>query len=229
MRGEYSSCVVGQDTTLELPPHARRIRGVNPARRIIRGTTSACAENTCRWHPSSLGCWNYLRMRGEYPSPLYMRPASLELPPHARRILRGSYRGHPTTGTTSACAENTTPRHSQSDSIRNYLRMRGEYVIQNSNKEVILELPPHARRIPRRKQRWFLYRGTTSACAENTRTRLGVPSAERNYLRMRGEYAHNPRNRVPCGELPPHARRIQRPVVDPVLAGGTTSACAENT
>mgnify|MGYP000919993128 CR=1 FL=1 len=86
MRGEYSSCVVGQDTTLELPPHARRIRGVNPARRIIRGTTSACAENTCRWHPSSLGCWNYLRMRGEYPSPLYMRPASLELPPHARRI-----------------------------------------------------------------------------------------------------------------------------------------------
>ena len=51
------------------------------------------------------------------------------------------------------------------------------------------ELPPRTRRIPRRCRRRPDRPGTTSAYAENTRKYFGVPSAERNYLRVRGEYA----------------------------------------
>ena len=50
-----------------------------------------------------------------------------------------------------------------------------------------------------------------------------------NYLRVRGEYiTHNlyPTNFV---ELPPRARRIQSRAGPALTAGGTTSACAENT
>ena len=46
VRGEYNWGSSAAWVVKELPPRARRIRGVNPARRIIRGTTSACAENT---------------------------------------------------------------------------------------------------------------------------------------------------------------------------------------
>ena len=51
----------------------------------------------------------------------------------------------------------------------NYLRVRGEYIEDLDKARDMLELPPRARRIhppwcpPR------LLRGTTSACAENTR------------------------------------------------------------
>ena len=50
-----------------------------------------------------------------------------------------------------------------------------------------------------------------------------------NYLRMRGEYIGIPY--APCyrGELPPHARRIQRLTMGVADSAGTTSACAENT
>ena len=67
MRGEYRKDGRIENLWPELPPHARRIRGVNPARRIIRGTTSACAENTAGITRTCGHSWNYLRMRGEYP------------------------------------------------------------------------------------------------------------------------------------------------------------------
>ena len=66
MRGEYSSCVVGQDTTLELPPHARRIPQAFTQGFRTLGTTSACAENTLRRPKRKQPLRNYLRMRGEY-------------------------------------------------------------------------------------------------------------------------------------------------------------------
>ena len=229
MRGEYRKDGRIENLWPELPPHARRILKLCGRPGYYLGTTSACAENTgCQSRPAHHSR-NYLRMRGEYLPMASFFAWVLELPPHARRILRGSYRGHPTTGTTSACAENTTPRHSQSDSIRNYLRMRGEYVIQNSNKEVILELPPHARRIREHGLVCPVLKGTTSACAENTHTTHATVCRVGNYLRMRGEYNDRWLIQYSPVELPPHARRIRDPHQRTARTHGTTSACAENT
>ena len=119
----------------------------NVGEELFAGTTSACAENTAL-APHGLGkLWNYLRVRGEYGSSYMQRPPAVELPPRARRILlKASTRRWKTElpprarrirpafparciarGTTSACAENTPPKPSQSGSTRNYLRVRGEY------------------------------------------------------------------------------------------------------
>ena len=50
--------------------------------------------------------------------------------------------------------------------------------------------------------------GTTSACAENTKTPDISAGRHRNYLRTRGEYdATDPREVIP-EELPPRTRRI---------------------
>ena len=51
--------------------------------------------------------------------------------------------------------------------------------------------------------------GTTSACAENTRSLPNSPRINRNYLRVRGEYTKT-------------SDAFS-------LSSGTTSACAENT
>ena len=51
---------------------------------------------------------------------------------------------------------------------RNYLRVRGEYVVSSVCAAVIRELPPRARRIHKESGKNFFHRGTTSACAENT-------------------------------------------------------------
>ena len=91
------------------------------------GTTSACAENTCRLGQIRSWWGNYLRVRGEYRSQQVVPRAIWELPPRARRIL--PVRGQPlaTPGTTSACAENTIMALTGCFSTRNYLRVRGEY------------------------------------------------------------------------------------------------------
>ena len=87
--------------------------------------------------------------------------------------------------------------------------MRGEYIGSSIRSFRPTELPPHARRIPSAGVWLVLFRGTTSACAENTRhARKAVISAW-NYLRMRGEYS-------------------QKWYVT-FRRGRTTSACAENT
>ena len=152
------------------------------------GTTSACAENT-RYGNDLTTMWgNYLRVRGEYhPRPL-KRQNPRELPPRARRIhcVRESIRVK--TGTTSACAENTGRYSCWSSRIRNYLRVRGEYPISRNRKGSLSELPPRARRIPRPMRCQGTPLGTTSACAENTRTRRLGSCATGNYLRVRGEY-----------------------------------------
>ena len=71
------------------------------------GTTSAHAENTFSPSTSRTPPKNYLRMRGEYPSPIERVRAAPELPPHARRIRTVDAGFTITKGTTSACAENT--------------------------------------------------------------------------------------------------------------------------
>ena len=107
MRGEYPTGVTSMNFGVELPPHARRIRGVFYRNIRVLGTTSACAENTVISDRGWQVIRNYLRMRGEYGLPPFYALTCLELPPHARRILCTiNCAGH-VRGTTSACAENT--------------------------------------------------------------------------------------------------------------------------
>ena len=133
----------------------------------------------------------------------------MELPPRTRRILRGGEPEARAHGTTSAYAENTrTPFHPLARR-RNYLRVCGEYLIDNQFR--------------------FVHIGTTSAYAENT-GRRGLPlPVSRNYLRVRGEYSSDVIAMMTNSELPPRMRRIPTKRRNPEPGVGTTSAYAENT
>ena len=176
------------------------------------GTTSACAENTRSLPARPWQAGNYLRMRGEYSHEPQHPNSSLELPPHARRILM--LRPHALTcrGTTSACAENTVRWQIQHGIWRNYLRVRGEYLMYSSSRSRNLELPPRARRIHRAAVMGGVPAGTTSACAENTLRQKRENDSHWNYLRVRGEYLRLLRDCLAAMELPPRARRIHRNV-----------------
>ena len=78
----------------------------------------------------SLGSWNYLRMRGEYLHRVDTTYTLMELPPHARRIRGNLLSRLHLLGTTSACAENTGTTPFGGAESRNYLRMRGEYLLK---------------------------------------------------------------------------------------------------
>ena len=128
VRGEYRYSQGDSAGHQELPPRARRIHIEIDARNIIRGTTSACAENTGLSGAQKGLQGNYLRVRGEYCYILDGMPSVAELPPRARRIHCDITLNLVFSGTTSACAENT-PRHLPGRSPRrNYLRVRGEYL-----------------------------------------------------------------------------------------------------
>ena len=70
----------------ELPPRTRRIPDFLQAPVVALGTTSAYAENTAWRSLVPLVPGNYLRVRGEYPSPNVWIAAAKELPPRVRRI-----------------------------------------------------------------------------------------------------------------------------------------------
>ena len=127
VRGEYVPSWPTNGPMLELPPRARRIRSSQGYLYSFFGTTSACAENTATAGKRGAFLRNYLRVRGEYPSGLARRPASVELPPRARRILTQITHRSCGIGTTSACAENTRWGKQQGRWGWNYLRVRGEY------------------------------------------------------------------------------------------------------
>ena len=95
-------------------------------------------------------------------------------------------------GTTSACAENTLLVHLGTPGLRNYLRVRGEYLVDALVALSPMELPPRARRILKDKLFAWNEFGTTSACAENTKGRGRRILQCRNYLRVRGEYRPRP-------------------------------------
>ena len=132
-------------------------------------------------------------------------------------------------GTTSACAENTLSEILRIHSLRNYLRVRGEYMFRNFTQPSGVELPPRARRIPSGNLATTPLTGTTSACAENTWLGVGVTCPSRNYLRVRGEYRIWRMMLMLLRELPPRARRILNAIQSLQQVIGTTSACAENT
>ena len=188
VRGEYAWDAIAAGINWELPPRARRIHRACHGQITHQGTTSACAENT-RVRP---GRWlflrNYLRVRGEYWRFQAGRNDSPELPPRARRIHENRHGAFKPGGTTSACAENTNLASDKALSQRNYLRVRGEYWDRGIADTTKAELPPRARRI---REKWGSGRhhsGTTSACAENTRSRSTRLIPPGNYLRVRGEY-----------------------------------------
>ena len=176
----------------------------------LMGTTSACAENTCRNPQNAFLDWNYLRVRGEYGEEKLVFSAHLELPPRARRILGKSTTAVVAGGTTSACAENTAAGPAGRKRNRNYLRVRGEYCKVPHWRTRAVELPPRARRILHRGGFDIIPKGTTSACAENTWRQSHSEVAYRNYLRVRGEYRRKCTALSKILELPPRARRIRR-------------------
>ena len=90
---------------------------------------------------------NYLRVRGEYAGLIWTSSEPAELPPRARRILTSKFHYANIAGTTSACAENTFVELVLDGTIRNYLRVRGEYDNMFDTTEIVPELPPRARRI----------------------------------------------------------------------------------
>ena len=173
----------------ELPPRARRIPCRNALPWLVRGTTSACAENTANLSPTDGSLRNYLRVRGEYLKTCLALGLSMELPPRARRIPLTILPRNDKYGTTSACAENT--------------------IFGVSQHRLLAELPPRARRILSYDSPRCLYIGTTSACAENTMADAYNHSAWRNYLRVRGEYQFRSPALTLFRELPPRARRIR--------------------
>ena len=127
VRGEYWRLATQTLVLMELPPRARRILRQRTADCGGGGTTSACAENTDEAPTANHGSWNYLRVRGEYAARSGDSHPNMELPPRARRILTFAKHSERTRGTTSACAENTTPAPPENPPGRNYLRVRGEY------------------------------------------------------------------------------------------------------
>ena len=229
MRGEYASAWSIPAKVVELPPRARRIRVCLVDSRQGGGTTSACAENTRICQIGNRYQRNYLRVRGEYEIKPNGGTKDKELPPRARRILR-RYEPMPVIlGTTSACAENTSGTGTCPPWVRNYLRVRGEYLLRLIASAASAELPPRARRILANIDLHVFNCGTTSACAENTPRGFAERSWYRNYLRVRGEYHNCAKAVVLPRELPPRARRIPRLIVWLVKWSRTTSACAENT
>ena len=209
VRGEYSKHSIRLQRCWELPPRARRIPNSSASLIESRGTTSACAENTAHSRPGTRRIGNYLRVRGEYPKTPTGSAPKKELPPRARRILSHADNATGSTGTTSACAENTKYNCPQPTPPE--------------------ELPPRARRI--RLYYWGddQDEGTTSACAENTRYQPHPFFHAGNYLRVRGEYRLWYHVFTACTELPPRARRIRFIETLIYASVGTTSACAENT
>ena len=153
----------------------------------------------------------------------------LELPPRARRIRSSQGFLYSFFGTTSACAENTATAGKRGAFLRNYLRVRGEYMLSKFPGWEAMELPPRARRIPDSAVGLGQIVGTTSACAENTWRLIFWCFPNWNYLRVRGEYMGNAYQISQALELPPRARRIPVPLSRVDQISGTTSACAENT
>ena len=168
-------------------------------------------------------------MRGEYFNKTEVSKAYMELPPRARRIREFQQLSSLSLGTTSACAENTYKKSLLGNWIRNYLRVRGEYLARPFVAVEYEELPPRARRIQTIIFIGLKLSGTTSACAENTAGYRPPWQPYGNYLRVRGEYRSRLRPWNTWMELPPRARRIRVRKHNGQPVSGTTSACAENT
>ena len=73
--------------------------------------------------------WNYPRLRGEYPKTIRAHCSHTELPPLARGIQRGKLGAVFRPGITPACSGNTNLMPGWLVPMRNYPRLRGEYLL----------------------------------------------------------------------------------------------------
>ena len=126
--GECKSSLKSSAPSQELPPRMRRIPAGFTNRQPEFGTTSVYAENTATLANAGLTTRNYLRARGEYSIDDTSTAIAMELPPRARRIRPPHAPRARAWGTTSACAENTPELEPHGAPLRNYLRVRGEYL-----------------------------------------------------------------------------------------------------
>ena len=85
-------------------------------------------------------------MRGEECRRQWHTPLRMELPPHARRRAARARMEVELRGITSACAEKRWIDLARSNHRGNYLRMRGEELLDVCHFYAVMELPPHARR-----------------------------------------------------------------------------------
>ena len=128
--GEYKHANKYKKSTMELPPRTRRIPALVEGYLQKPGTTSAYAENTPprgQNDQSAKGTTSAYAENTEGQVTIDFPDA--ELPPRTRRIRRHHGARPHVQGTTSAYAENT-PRVPRSRATRrNYLRVRGEYIL----------------------------------------------------------------------------------------------------
>ena len=147
VRGECTQAPPPRSAGAELPPRARRMHPQSSGWGFSYGTTSACAENAWSRHSFKPSAWNYLRVRGECGATGVHTIAHQELPPRARRMLTDFFSMMAGAGTTSACAENATCLRPLRTTKPNYLRVRGECLLEGFPAPHALELPPRARRM----------------------------------------------------------------------------------
>ena len=126
IRGEEADRIASSASGWELPPHTRRRVIVIPSFQSKLRTTSAYAEKSGQGVYIHLACGNYLRVRGEEISVIFLAPSRLELPPHTRRRVLLIRAVNSITGTTSAYAEKRACLPTMTCLSWNYLRIRGE-------------------------------------------------------------------------------------------------------
>ncbi|VFB06055.1 Uncharacterised protein [Corynebacterium striatum] len=151
----------------------------------------------------------------------------VEIPPRARRRVKGRFGVHLHQGNTSACAEKRMTAPTGTEYFRKYLRVRGEERAGLSQLADALEIPPRARRRVKGRFGVHLHQGNTSACAEKRMTAPTGTEYFRKYLRVRGEERAGLSQLADALEIPPRARR--RACLVPIHPPhtGNTSACAE--
>ena len=130
---------------------------------------------------------------------------------------------------TSACAEQTRDGERNDRILGDYLRVCGADDPDGLHLYRVKGLPPRVRsRLPGRDHRTAVD-GITSACAEQTDSRIAIPGRRRDYLRVCGADSITT-DKIKAGQgLPPRVRsRLVVPSID-VARLGITSACAEQT
>ena len=229
LRGEHG---VAQSTVCKLlgpPPPARGARRPRPGPPRRLRTTPACAGSTTRRNSPTRTDGDHPRLRGEHDFHRGMSPSGMGPPPPARgALLPGRCESTPT-GTTPACAGSTGASPRTRCGVRDHPRLRGEHRFGTSSASLARGPPPPARGAPGPTPRRRRRGGTTPACAGSTARSRRCRSSPRDHPRLRGEH------KIGCSTFahsqgpPPPARGARGPGGGPLLASGTTPACAGST
>ena len=150
------------------------------------GITSACAEQTASPHSSAAGTQDHLRVCGADVLVALFKLLIMGSPPRVRSRRRVPLGFRPTRGITSACAEQTAAAESASSAAEDHLRVCGADSL-DANRGALMEgSPPRVRSRLRHLLFRMLFRGITSACAEQTTTRSFSTNTMTDHLRVCG-------------------------------------------